>query len=368
MPRPSTSSRPSVSSLYAGSAGPTGHLPAPDAAIERAWDAISNDNLFPVEQYIGPHIAVPFPNIRTIDPTSSTSSSPDASPISSEASVADSGYGNATVASCVDDAIAYTSPKDGAEFILDMMGRPVKGSVEELARAFVARGCSSTGRAIEVARMCGAVEKAMDERWLPEMHKAFSGAIRVTMLKLIREHWAPGGANQMVTHCERHGTYRSCQAKGMILMQLLGSLYCRRVAAGDDIFMVLRILIQAPPSVDRIEAMHALIQHCDDRLCKTRHADWMWNFRKDVSKIEGNAYAWGNGGSTIHLVQDILKIIDKWYAIHIAKSMEERDEAYLGHRKILESRRRQLAWYKHNDVLPKLFYRLPEAEKKKVRP
>ncbi|TFY64578.1 hypothetical protein EVG20_g5895 [Dentipellis fragilis] len=369
MSRPSISSRPPVSSLHAGSAGPVGYLPEPDAAIERAWGAMSNDNLFPVEQYIGPHIAVPFPNIRAIDPgspNSSTASSPGASSKSSEASVADSGYGGAVVASCVDSAIAYTSPKDGAEFILDTMGRPVKGAVEELARAFVNRGSLSTEKAIAVARMCDAVEKAMDERWLPEMRKAFSGGVRVTVLKLIREHWAPGGANRMVAHCLRHDTYRSCRAQGLILMQFLGSLFCRKVAAGDDVFIVLGMLIQAPPSVDRIEAMHALIQHCNDRLCRKRHADWMWTFRTDVSKVEGNMYAWGSGGSTVHLVQDILKIIDKWYAIQIAKNMTEKNDSYLGHHEILESRRRQLAWYKHNDVLPKLFYRLPEADKKKV--
>lgn len=128
---------------------------------------------------------------------------------------------------------------------------------------------------------------------------------------------------------------------GVNIAGFVGSLFSAGIVTAEDIHLCLDLLVNSSVDFLRLRAMHALIVHANDKLCKTKHAPFMRRFRQQVSvqcRRSGH-FIWGRNELSRLLVavsfprraaaalysfqlpQNIINTIDKWFARQMLKQV-----------------------------------------------
>ena len=131
----------------------------------------------------------------------------------------------------------------------------------------------------------------------------------------------------------------------------MGSLFYANVVTAEDITLCLSMLLEEI-HLDRLCAIHAMVLHADDRLCKSRNLPALMQFKDRLLLVDpvSNVYLWnlvphaqtllqvGFGiwclchyVRTKHL-QDILDTIEDWM-IRQADKREHYRESYLSQKR-----------------------------------
>jgi len=97
---------------------------------------------------------------------------------------------------------------------------------------------------------------------------------------------------------------------------LLGSLFAIGVITADDVHRSLDLLVNDAVHFDRLCAMHALVVHANDKLCKAKSARSLVRFREKLSvrSPRTGQFMWGEDGPSCFLITDIVSTLDKWFA------------------------------------------------------
>ncbi|TFK69828.1 hypothetical protein BDN72DRAFT_581875 [Pluteus cervinus] len=144
-------------------------------------------------------------------------------------------------------------------------------------------------------------------------------ALRFGALGVFRDHWRLNAEWQQVTPVPTSHSYLTL--RGVNIAGFLGSLYTAGITTADDIHLCLNFLVNHPPDFTRLCAMHALIVHANDKLCKSKHVAGTTAFRDKLSvrNPETGAFIWGDSPSNQFLLGDILNTIDRWFATQTLK-------------------------------------------------
>lgn len=92
--------------------------------------------------------------------------------------------------------------------------------------------------------------------------------------------------------------------KGVNIAGLIGSFFTVGILSGNDVHRCLELLVDSLANFDRLCAMHALIVHSNDKLCKSRFASATSFFREKLSVQDPATghFSWGDSGPSRFLV------------------------------------------------------------------
>lgn len=93
--------------------------------------------------------------------------------------------------------------------------------------------------------------------------------------------------------CSTSDQHSALTLTGINKAGLMGSLFCAKVVTAEDIALCLSMLLEEI-HFDRLCAMHAILLHADDRLCKTRNLPALKQFKERllVANPVSDTYIW----------------------------------------------------------------------------
>jgi hypothetical protein len=93
--------------------------------------------------------------------------------------------------------------------------------------------------------------------------------------------------------CSTSDQHSSLTLIGVNKAGLMGALFCAKVVTAQDIAICLSMLLEEI-HFDRLCAMHAMLLHADDRLCKTRNLAALNKFKEGLSVVDPvtDMYLW----------------------------------------------------------------------------
>ncbi|OAX42234.1 hypothetical protein K503DRAFT_388780 [Rhizopogon vinicolor AM-OR11-026] len=198
-----------------------------------------------------------------------------------------------------------------------------------VVQSLLATGAQSAGSAPIVSMVVHATISKLTKDSATQA-KSFEQAFRIRALEVFRRHWKLDGDWRRI--CSTSDQHSALTLTGVNKAGLMGSLFRTNVVTAEDIAVCLSILLDEV-HFDRLCAMHAMLLHADDRLCKSRNLAALKQFREQLFIVDPvtNMYLWAPALHARALLQDIYDNIEGWMAIQ-ANKRERFHESYLTRR------------------------------------
>ncbi|THH21409.1 hypothetical protein EW146_g126 [Bondarzewia mesenterica] len=183
----------------------------------------------------------------------------------------------------------------------------------DLARELVDHGILSTAHAKALAPMCRSIWGHLHDEGKIEIAKAFADEVRTQALDKFWQHW-----RLLYGDWRRVDTmpYKSLRLRdlGMILAQVLGFLFTKKMLSAEHLCLALEILLEGQRNRDRLEAMHAIITNANDKLCKQKIRGWILKLRNRITahKAQNEPSLWDGDAYAQELVEEIDRTINAW--------------------------------------------------------
>ncbi|OJA15164.1 hypothetical protein AZE42_08926 [Rhizopogon vesiculosus] len=195
-----------------------------------------------------------------------------------------------------------------------------------VVQSLLATGAQSVGSASVVSMVVRATISKLTKDSTTQA-KSFEKALRIRALEVFRRHWKLDGDWRRI--CSTSDQCSTLTLIGVNKAGLVGFLFCANVVTAEDIVVCLSILLDEV-HFDRLCAMHAMLLHADDRLCKNRNLAALKQFKERLFIVDPvtDMYLWAPAPHTRALLQDIYDKIEGWMAIQ-ANKRERFRESYL---------------------------------------
>ncbi|KAJ7618187.1 hypothetical protein DFH06DRAFT_1220335 [Mycena polygramma] len=141
----------------------------------------------------------------------------------------------------------------------------------------------------------------------------FKGRMRTQGLGVFTAYWTDNGP----WRDERNPVQEYLNSRGVNIAALIGSLYRYDLVSGHDVHWCIAILLTGRSHFRKLQAVHAMIVHCGNRVCAGKTGTDTAILRARLSERQADGrFVWAcDGNDESHaLVVNLLETIDGWFA------------------------------------------------------